>query len=65
MMNVRCVGEADERKVSLDSIYSHGKFRAIELNIEVVCKEFYALQRILCPTSCRGNYAYAIWQTQP
>ena len=46
MMNVRCVGEADERKVSLDSIYSHGKFRAIEVNIEAVCKEFYALQAV-------------------
>ena len=46
MMNVRCVGKADETKILHDSIYSHGKFRAIELNIEVVCKEFYALQAI-------------------
>ena len=46
MMNVRCVGKADETKILNDSIYSHGKFRAIELNIEVVCKEFYALQAI-------------------
>ena len=45
MMNVRCVGEADERKISRNSIYSYGKFRGIELNIEVVCKEFYALQK--------------------
>lgn len=46
MMHVKCVGEADERKISRDSIYSYGKFRGIELNIEVVCKEFYALQAI-------------------
>ena len=46
MMNVRCVGKADETKILHDSIYSHGKFRAIELNIEVVCKEFYTLQAI-------------------
>ena len=45
-VQVKCIGEADERKISRNSIYYHGKFRAIELNIEVVCKEFYALQAI-------------------
>ena len=45
-MNVRCVGDVARQKVSRNSIYSYGKFRAIELNIEVVCKEFYALQAI-------------------
>ena len=39
MMNVRCIGEVDETKISRDSIYSYGKFRAIELNIETVCKD--------------------------
>ena len=45
-MNIRCKGETAKQGISRNSIYSYGKFRAIELNIEVVCKEFYALQAI-------------------
>ena len=46
MMNVRCIGNAAKQGISSNSIYCRGKFRAIELNIEMVCKEFYALQAI-------------------
>ena len=45
-VQVKCVGEVARQGVSRNSIYSYGKFRGIELNIEVVCKEFYALQAI-------------------
>lgn len=62
MMNVRCVGKADETKILHDSIYSHGKFRAIELNIEVVCKEFYALQAIEATMHTQyGRHSHERW----
>ena len=62
MMNVRCVGKADETKILHDSIYYHGKFRAIELNIEVVCKEFYALQAIEATMHTQyGRHSHERW----
>ena len=62
MMNVRCIGEADERKISRDSIYSHGKFRAIEVNIEAVCKEFYALQAVEATMHTQyGRHSHERW----
>ena len=62
MMHVKCVGEADERKISRDSIYSYGKFRGIELNIEVVCKEFYALQAIEATMHIEyGRHSHERW----
>ena len=62
MMNVRCVGKADETKILHDSIYSHGKFRAIELNIETVCKEFYALQAVEATMHTQyGRHSHERW----
>lgn len=62
MMNVRCIGEADETKISRDSIYSYGKFRAIELNIETVCKEFYALQAVEATMHTQyGRHSHERW----
>ena len=62
MMNVRCVGKTDETKILHDSIYYHGKFRAIELNIEVVCKEFYALQAIEATMHTQyGRHSHERW----
>lgn len=61
-MNVRCIGEADETKILHDSIYSHGKFRAIELNIETVCKEFYALQAVEATMHTQyGRHSHERW----
>ena len=62
MMHVKCVGEADETKILHDSIYSHGKFRAIELNIETVCKEFYALQAVEATMHTQyGRHSHERW----
>lgn len=62
MMHVRCVGKADETKILHDSIYSHGKFRAIELNIETVCKEFYALQAVEATMHTQyGRHSHERW----
>ena len=62
MMNVRCVGKADETKILHDSIYSHGKFRAIEVNIEAVCKEFYALQAVEATMHTQyGRHSHERW----
>ena len=62
MMHVRCVGEADERKIPRNSIYSYGKFRGIELNIEVVCKEFYALQAVEATMHMQyGRHSHERW----
>ena len=61
-MNVRCVGKADETKILHGSIYYHGKFRAIELNSEVVCKEFYALQAIEATMHTQyGRHSHERW----
>lgn len=61
-MNVRCIGEADETKILHDSIYSHGKFRAIEVNIEAVCKEFYALQAVEATMHTQyGRHSHERW----
>ena len=61
-VQVKCIGEADERKISRDSIYSYGKFRGIELNIEVVCKEFYALQAIEATMHIEyGKHSHERW----
>ena len=62
MMHVRCIGEADETKISRNSIYSHGKFRAIELNIEIICKEFYALQAVEATMHTQyGRHSHERW----
>ena len=45
-VQVKCVGEVAKQGISRNSIYSYGKFRGIEINIEVICKEFYALKGV-------------------
>lgn len=63
MMYVKCVGEANKTKICHDSIYAHGKFRAIELNIDVVCKEFYALQAIEATMHTEfGMHSHERWE---
>ena len=62
MMNIRCIGGVARQKVSRDSIYSHGKFRAIEVNIEAVCKEFYALQAVEATMHTQyGRHSHERW----
>ena len=61
-IQVKCIGEVAEEKISRNSIYSHGKFRAIELNIEAVCKEFYALQAIEATMHTQyGRHSHDKW----
>ena len=61
-MNVRCIGEVARQNVPRDFIYSHGKFRAIELNIETVCKEFYALQAVEATMHTQyGRHSHERW----
>ena len=43
-IQVQCVGEA--MKQESKPVYTQGVFRAYEVNIEAVCKEFYALQAV-------------------
>ena len=62
MMHVRCIGNAAKQEISRNSIYCLGKFRAIELNIEVVCKEFYALQAIEATMHMQyGRHSHERW----
>lgn len=62
MMHVRCIGEVARQWVSRNSIYCFGKFRAIELNIEMVCKEFYALQAIEATMHTQyGRHSHERW----
>ena len=61
-VQVKCVGEVARQWVSCNSIYYHGKFRGIELNIEVVCKEFYALQAIEATMHAQyGRHSHERW----
>ena len=61
-VQVKCIGKADETKILHDSIYSHGKFRAIEVNIEAVCKEFYALQAVEATMHTQyGRHSHERW----
>ena len=62
MMHVRCIGNATKQGISRNSIYCRGKFRAIELNIEMVCKEFYALQAIEATMHTQyGRHSHERW----
>ena len=62
MMYVRCIGDVARQKISRNSIYSHGKFHAIEVNIEAVCKEFYALQAVEATMHTQyGRHSHERW----
>ena len=62
MMRISCVGEVAKQGTSRNSIYSYGKFHAIELNIEVVCKEFYALQAVEATMHTEfGKHSHERW----
>ena len=61
-VQVKCVGEVAEQEIPRNFIYSFGKFRAIELNIEAVCKEFYALQAVEATMHTEyGRHSHERW----
>lgn len=61
-MNVRCINNFTMQQLRPNSIYAHGMFRAYEVNIEAICKEFYALQAIEATMSTEyGRHSHERW----
>ena len=60
MRHIYCIGDWTEQKTP--SVYSCGKYFALELNIETVCREFYALQAVECTMSTEfGRHSHDKW----